>query len=150
MGFRKEIRPVSGKNQRTTLNRNAQYDVVQTQAVRFDGAKITASSSALVSMAWNAAYLLSADSSAGGAAPRVFSMAAATSGDTATIFCVSAATSNGLGVRLQAGSSAMTFDGTNDQLLFTNSAQSAEIIALSSGKAAAFCSSTGMFTASTS
>ena len=121
------------------------------QAYSFNGAAMLASaSSAATSIGWGKIVSLSAFSSAGGPTPLVVNMAAATSGDVCYLVGNAvAASSNGIAVRLQAATSAKTFDGANDQLLFSYPYQSAFLVALSSARVLALCTSL-MLTASTS
>lgn len=123
--------------------------------ITFNPAEFASASSAATVIAWGGTVtLLSAVSSAGAAGPVVMSMAAATSGDTALLFVsnVSASgTSQGVSVRLQASSTALTFDGTNDQLHFSSSdLRSALLVKLSSGRVGVIVPTTGMLGASSS
>lgn len=152
MGYLKFKRPLTVQTHNSSQGvPDFRGGLVQLEAYRIVGSQILGSSAVGAALAWNKTYLLTGDSSAGGASPRVFTMAAATSGDIVNVFVVSAASCNGVALRLQAGTSAMTFDGLLDQILFPLSFNAARIVALSSSKAGAILSGTSaMFTASTS
>ncbi len=149
MGFQKMKRPLKVPTSTGVYSIQGGISAFQATDMLLSVGAASASSAGTV-VAWNKVTLLSAFSSAGGLAPMVVNMAAATSGAIAYLVGNAiAATSNGIAVRLQAATSKKTFDGLADQLLFTLPEQGAYLIAVSSSRVVYFGSS-AMMTASTS